>query len=195
MKKYRKIPSLNLLYEISKDGELRNVKSKKILKGYLWKSRRCYGISNSTIYQHRLIYEVWGKEKLIDGYHIHHIDFDKTNNHISNLMQLSPSDHSILHMESLTKEELEEHMSIMRSKVTREIYKQNGDKKSIKVYTMHNNKELQFKNSWKAAEWVISTYPNKYSGKVGNMAGAIRRTCRGDYKGILYKHKWYRKLD
>ena len=30
--KYRKIPSLKFLYEISKDGKIRNVKSKNILR-------------------------------------------------------------------------------------------------------------------------------------------------------------------
>ena len=34
MKKYRKLKSLKFLYEITNDGTIRNVKSKKILRPY-----------------------------------------------------------------------------------------------------------------------------------------------------------------
>lgn len=46
---------------------------------------------------HRLVYEHFSGERLIDGHHIHHKDGNYLNNHIDNLMQLTPSDHYKLH--------------------------------------------------------------------------------------------------
>ena len=51
--KYRKIPSLKFLYEISKDGKIRNVKSKKFLKqrvnakGYVEVSLKAFNVRPS----------------------------------------------------------------------------------------------------------------------------------------------------
>lgn len=38
MGEFRKIKSLKFLYEINEDGVLRNIKSKKIIKGYVEKN-------------------------------------------------------------------------------------------------------------------------------------------------------------
>lgn len=57
MKRYRKIPSTRFLYEISKDGIIRNVKSKKIKR--------------NTDEKEKLVEEVWNKHNstkiLING--------------------------------------------------------------------------------------------------------------------------------
>lgn len=61
--KYRKIPSLKFLYEISKDGKIRNVKSKKFLKqrvnskGYVEVSVKAFNVRPI----HRLVAEAWVK--------------------------------------------------------------------------------------------------------------------------------------
>lgn len=46
---------------------------------------------------HRLRYEAHHKIKIPDDYDIHHIDEDKSNNDINNLVMMTHSEHSILH--------------------------------------------------------------------------------------------------
>lgn len=50
---------------------------------------------------HRLIYEDTFKIKIPDDYDIHHIDEDKTNNDINNLVLMTHEDHTILHKSNL----------------------------------------------------------------------------------------------
>lgn len=62
--------------------------------------------STLSIRLHRAVYEaVHGP--IPDGFHVHHIDFDKSNNEPSNLIALSKEDHHKLHGENLTQEQLE----------------------------------------------------------------------------------------
>lgn len=87
-KKFKKIPSLLYLYEISNDGVLRNVKSKRILKG----TSDDYGYPTITFMNksivnhygthhkkriHQLVMEAWGTEKPFPGAVIDHIDRNK----------------------------------------------------------------------------------------------------------------------
>lgn len=46
---------------------------------------------------HHAVWEFYGN-KIIKGYDIHHKDFDKTNNNIDNLEQLSHEEHARIHM-------------------------------------------------------------------------------------------------
>jgi hypothetical protein len=98
---FRKIKSLNFLYEISEDGRIfRNVKSKKQRKiildmhhsktGYyaVWvcikgRTKRCM--------IHSLIAECWLGDKP-DGYEIDHIDRNNHNNHYTNLRYVTHSE-------------------------------------------------------------------------------------------------------
>ena len=52
---------------------------------------------NGFIYEHVYIYEKEYNIIVPKGFHIHHIDLDKSNNDISNLIMLSVGDHSKLH--------------------------------------------------------------------------------------------------
>lgn len=90
--KYRKIPSLKFLYEISKDGKIRNVKSKKFLKqrvnkkGYVEVSVKAFNVRPI----HRLVAETWvkntrHKDVPIDELVVNHKDFNKQNNNADNL--------------------------------------------------------------------------------------------------------------
>ena len=61
---------------------------------------------NSTIHKslHRFVWEE-NNGIIPNGYEIHHIDFDKSNNHISNLMLVDKKTHLEIHSKSLTDEQ------------------------------------------------------------------------------------------
>lgn len=97
---FRKIPSLQFLYEVSASGKtVRNVKSKRHLaqrktyRGYWIVSGSIKGIRfNRTV--HSLVAECWlgGKR---DGWEIDHIDKNKDNNHYSNLRYVTHSENNL----------------------------------------------------------------------------------------------------
>jgi len=51
---------------------------------------------NGWVYQHMLVLEKLGIE-IHNGYEVHHLDEDKQNNHVSNLIVLTKADHTKLH--------------------------------------------------------------------------------------------------
>ena len=61
---------------------------------------------NSAIHKslHRFVWEE-NNGVIPNGYEIHHIDFNKSNNHISNLIMLSKKEHLEIHSKSLTDEQ------------------------------------------------------------------------------------------
>lgn len=93
MKEFRKLKSLKFLYEINEDGVLRNVKSKKIVKGYQENNgyqrvrieNKCLnGVVRTSI--HQLVAEAFLPNPNPDEFtEINHIDTNKQNNHVSNL--------------------------------------------------------------------------------------------------------------
>lgn len=93
MKEFRKLKSLKFLYEINSDGVLRNVKSKKIVKGYTENNgyqririeNKCLGgVIRTSI--HQLVAEAFvynpDPERFTE---VNHIDTNKQNNKASNL--------------------------------------------------------------------------------------------------------------
>lgn len=97
---FRKIKSLDFLYEISEDGRIfRNVKSKKILRQC--KTYRGYwivsvSIKGTRIYRtvHSLVAECWLGDKP-DGYEIDHIDRNPDNNNYRNLRYVTHSENNL----------------------------------------------------------------------------------------------------
>ena len=55
--------------------------------------------------QHKLYRKIWERHngEIPKGYHIHHLDLDKTNNKIENLICLSPQEHFELHKNNFEK--------------------------------------------------------------------------------------------
>lgn len=51
---------------------------------------------NAAIYAHRWVWTMFYGE-IPQGMHVHHIDGNRSNNEISNLQMLNPSDHSKFH--------------------------------------------------------------------------------------------------
>ena len=94
---FRKIPSLDFLYEVSEDGRIvRNVKSKHQLAtdkdrgGYYRVSPVLKG-KQVHRFVHVLVAECWRGPKP-EGYQVDHIDHDKHNNHYKNLRYVTRAD-------------------------------------------------------------------------------------------------------
>lgn len=125
MSEYRKLKSLKFLYEINEKGELRNVKSKKVVKGYVEKNgyrrvrieNKCLGgVVRTTI--HRLVAEAFipNPDNLPQ---VNHIDCDKLNNCASNLEWVSGSEnmkHAYAH--GINRRPLRQHSEETRKEVS-----------------------------------------------------------------------------
>lgn len=57
-------------------------------------------------YMHRYVWEYYNG-KIPSGYEVHHIDFDRSNNDISNLQLLTKKEHKKLHADLLTEQQRE----------------------------------------------------------------------------------------
>ena len=99
--KYRKIPSTKFLYEVSKDGKIRNVKSKKHLKPKIINGYASVGIHCKEVVKNarvnRLVAEVWVKnikhpEIPLSDLYVHHKNFNKLDNRAENLEWVTHSE-------------------------------------------------------------------------------------------------------
>lgn len=90
-------------YDLSNHGRLKNSETEHIYKqtnkngDYF---RRVlgpgYGKGGAvTVLMHRLVYELFVGE-IPKGFHIHHIDGNKQNNRVDNLMAVSPREHAVI---------------------------------------------------------------------------------------------------
>lgn len=95
---FRKIASLNFLYEINSFGKIRNVKSKRVLKpyknnqGYLMIAASIKGVVSQKLV-HRLVAECWLEHPPFQC-EIDHIDRVKTNNDFRNLRYVTHSENN-----------------------------------------------------------------------------------------------------
>lgn len=66
----------------------------------------------------RLHVYVWESHngRVPEGYHVHHIDFDKSNNEIENLQLLTAEEHISLHGKNWTQERYEKQVEILRDR-------------------------------------------------------------------------------
>lgn len=202
--KFRKIPSLKFLYEVSKDGVIRNVKSKKILKPRTTPNSD-YLHLHTTIKDksidigiHRLVAECWVKipekykEYSIRDLEINHRDFNRKNNNYKNLewctrkenMEYSQKAGRLKginkgHIPWNTGQQLHEEI---RNKIS-EAHK---CKNKIKAVDIKTKEEFIF-DDLDAAELFIRNKLNKESTCVRTQ---ILRGCKGERK-VVYKHNWY----
>lgn len=163
MSEYRKIKSLKFLYEVNENGDVRNVKSKKPVKGYLERNgyirmkfeNKCLGgVIRTTA--HRLVAEAFiqNPDNLPE---VNHIDSNRSNNHVSNLEWVTHSEnmkHS--YHKGINQEPLRIHCEETRKAVT--------------------NSYIEFESISIAAEWLVGKGLSK--NKKSAIAG-ISAVCRG----------------
>ena len=100
-REFRKIPSLEFLYEVNEDGTIiRNVKSKRPLKCFkkhhnsnteYWCTQVNIKHHVRKVFLHRVVAECWHGPRP-EGYQVDHIDRNSLNNHYSNLRYVTKSE-------------------------------------------------------------------------------------------------------
>lgn len=157
-KEFRKIPSLDFRYEVSRDGIVRNIKSKKIKKQFITKFgyyRTSYRVNKSNPHYkkgqgwdrplHQLVMECWGQKQPSPEYVIDHIDRNKLNNDISNLRWVTPSEN----MNNQDKEKVCKNNSIGQ------LNSPNKKRIAVKLVDNKTNQEFIFKSRFESAKWLI----------------------------------------
>lgn len=95
-----------------------------IYDGYTWTKNR-YGYyvntSDKKINENLLHRYIWSEKfgKIKDGYVIHHVDFDKNNNNISNLISLERCAHSKLHGAKRKKTKIDKRNRVFEKKYSK----------------------------------------------------------------------------
>lgn len=174
MSQWRKLKSLKFLYEINESGEIRNVKSKKPVRGYIEKNgyvrvkfeNKCLGcVIRTTV--HRLVAEAFipNPNNLPE---VNHIDRNRSNNHVSNLEWVTHSE-NMKHSYSLgvNIEPLRSHSESQRKAVSNGIY--------------------EFASISDAAKWLydMQKCKNVSSGIAG--ISAVLRGLRNTFGGYFWK--------
>lgn len=188
---FRKIKSLDFLYEINENGTiLRNVKSKKQLKIFLdhHHSEKGYytcfisfkgKVKRLTI--HNLVAECWLGDRP-EGYVIDHIDRNTENNHYSNLRYCTIS-------ENMKNRVLGEHVI---KQATRNCHDYVMKYLAKRVRIKKDKFEKEFLSMTQCAEWLA----NEYSTKTEHMRSKLkkRRSHIYDYD-IIYLNAETRHVD
>lgn len=174
MSEFRKLKSLKFLYEINEDGILRNVKSKKIVRGNHERNgyqrvrieNKCLGgVVRTSI--HQLVAEAFIPNP--NGYpEINHIDTNKQNNHVSNLEW---TDHSgnMKHAYAcgINRKPLRDHSIATRKKVT--------------------NGEATFDSISDAGKWLAESGRSKNWRSAVSGISSVLRQKHNTYGGYVWK--------
>lgn len=171
---YRKLKSLDFKYEVDEKGNVRNVKSKKVLKqminkrGYLIigypDRKRGHTVPKEV---HRLVAEAFLKDfdKLPV---VNHIDGNKTNNKLENLEMCTYSENSkhAIRMGLMPKPPIQKPKKIILKNLT------------------YN---LTFSTYKEAYKWVLEN--TEYNPKYKVFVDEVRKHCKG-MKKITYNSEW-----
>lgn len=172
---FRKIPSLDFRYEVSRDGIVRNVKSKKIKKQFITKFgyyRTNYAVNKTNPHYkgkygwdrpvHQLVMECWGQPQPSEKHIIDHIDRNKLNNNIENLRWVTYSQNALNQDKELVsaRGRLGQLNSVKKKR------------NPVKLINKKTREEFVFNSRFRAALWLIE---NKYTQtKLENAKGLSR---------------------
>lgn len=159
---FRKIKSLDNLYEINEDGTVfRNVKTKRELKIKLDMHHSKKGYYTSFVHFggrqpgnyckrvmiHKIVAECWLGE-CPDGYEIDHIDRNSRNNNYKNLRYVTKSEQM----------KNRDHSGI--SKIGNKNLVVSREKRMVGILLIKNTEELFFKNMMSCADYLSKKYNN-----------------------------------
>lgn len=158
-------PYKDTVYLISNKGRARNAKTNNLLKGKVTKDgyvEWCMILNNKkrSLLAHRIVYDVFSSEGLLEGLIINHKDGNKTNNQMENLEQISNSD------------------NIVHSYYT---IQTNTKIKKVGKYTLQNELIEIYPSCAEAARQNLGCYPNL----ICNVCNGKKKT----HKGYIWKYE------
>lgn len=159
---FRKIKSLDYLYEINENGTiLRNVKSKKQIKIFLDHHHSVNGYYSAFITFkgkvkrlsiHKLVAECWlGDNPNKEIYTVDHIDTNSQNNHYSNLRYAT-------HSEQMKNRKLSDRII---KQATKNCYEYTMKYVAKKVIIKRDDFEMEFPSMIQCAKWLAGEYSVK----------------------------------
>lgn len=107
-------------------------------QGYYYSGARAIGIKKVMMLHRMVFINHYGEIK--KGYHIHHIDGNKDNNEIENLICLSASDHEKLHTKNWSTERLLLARKHMEENMRPKANKWHGSKEGLEWHKQHYEK-------------------------------------------------------
>ena len=149
---------------------------------------------------HQYIWMVANQCEIPEGYEVHHIDGNKLNNSISNLMLLTEEEHHRLHMdEQHLKEETRKKMSESKKGNTNMLGKKHTEETKKKISKTksgtpsHKRKTVcQYTLDGELIrEYISCCDTKKYGFNVGNVSACCRGVFNKNntYKGFIWKYK------
>lgn len=155
---FRKIPSLDFLYEVNENGTvIRNVKSKRRLKCFIksHNSKTSYWCTQVNlhghihkVFLHRAVAECWHGPRP-EGMQVDHIDRNSLNNDYRNLRYVTKS-------EQMKNRNYDDFIDVCLQNLAS---KNKGH--IVPVALIHNGERIEFKTARRAAFFLSAIYPEK----------------------------------
>lgn len=136
---------------------------------------------NATIRKriHRYVWEYHNGE-IPKGYEIHHIDYDKSNNDISNLQLLSQKEHQKLHGAELTEEQRQRLRDNLANTARPEAIKWHGSKEGRDWHKKHYE---AMKHKWNIKQnFECLNCGKKYESVAKNHSKFCSNACKSAYR-------------